>query len=138
MCLTHIEDVASLVAAAIGHPNALSEAFNCGSDRYVTYKGLCKLVAAALNVEEAKTVSYDPKQYSQWKAKDDVSLFPFRRETFVISVDKAKLKLGWLPKHDVVSDMSGEAKDYLGSSRASEEWTDAAQLKYDAELLSKA
>ena len=31
--LTHVEDVASLLTAAVGHPNAANQIFNCGTDR---------------------------------------------------------------------------------------------------------
>ena len=42
LSLTHIEDAAQLVALSIGQPQAMNEVFNCGTDRYITYSGLCQ------------------------------------------------------------------------------------------------
>ena len=68
VCLTHIEDVADLIAVTIGNKLALNQVFNCGTDRFVTYKGLTTLIHAALGTpaEDQKTVSYDPDNFPDW------------------------------------------------------------------------
>ena len=48
VCLTHIEDVCSLIASAIGHPAAIKQVFNCGTDRYIGYKALSLLIHKTL------------------------------------------------------------------------------------------
>jgi len=136
VCLSHIEDVASLIATSLGHPNAVNEIFNCGTDKYVTYKNLCTLVHETLNNDpkDAQYLFYEPKEFDHWKSKDDVMAIPFRRESFVISVDKAKISLDWAPKHSLKKDLQIEAQDYLASSRSSDAW-DIKQLKYDMEVI---
>lgn len=44
LSLTHIEDAAQLVALSIGQPQAINEIFNCGTDKYITYSGLCQIL----------------------------------------------------------------------------------------------
>ena len=68
VCLTHIEDVADLIATTVGNKEAYNQVFNCGTDRYITYKGLTKLIYTALGVpeEDQKTVSYDPDAFPDW------------------------------------------------------------------------
>ena len=44
LSLTHIEDAAQLVALSIGQPQAINQVFNCGTDRYITYSGLCQIL----------------------------------------------------------------------------------------------
>ena len=58
VCLTHVEDVASLISATLFNPSAKNEVFNCGTDRYISYKGICQLVHSALKTDVEKDVSY--------------------------------------------------------------------------------
>jgi nucleoside-diphosphate-sugar epimerase len=77
VCLTNLADLADLISTSLGHPSAVNEVFNAGSDRYVTYKGLCAAIAAAYGAE-SKVLSYDPAKFENWDGKLDVSEFPFR------------------------------------------------------------
>ncbi|KAJ1431846.1 hypothetical protein B484DRAFT_448158 [Ochromonadaceae sp. CCMP2298] len=135
VALTHIEDCASLLAAAVGHPAALNEVFNCGTDRYVSYKGICDMVHDTLGTpaEERKFMYYDPKDFVHWKGSG-AQVFPFRRDTFTTTPSKAKLLLGWAPKHLFTEDVGAEVADYQGSKDAAVEW-DAEFLKHDMEVL---
>lgn len=79
VCLTNLEDLADLIATAIGHPEAVNEIFNAGTDRYISYKGLCSAIMTALGRDsaDAKLISYDPAKF-EWDGKLEVSEFPFR------------------------------------------------------------
>jgi len=135
VCLTHLEDVADFITAAIGHKNAVNEIFNCGTDLYVSYKGLAKLINAEVgNTEEdARFIYYDPDQFSHWDGKG-VQEFPFRKETFITTPSKAKQLLGWAPKHSLLADLKEEVAEYRRAGGASEQWT-GEETKYDAEIL---
>lgn len=130
VCLTHEEDVAALMAAALGNPNAINQVFNCGTDRFVSYKGICEMVHAAMNSDKEKDVKYmyfDPTQYSN-------VAFPFRKETFITSPGKAKLALNWAPTHKFDQDIVEEVKAYVAGDLANEKWG-TEQLKADLEIL---
>jgi len=133
VCLTHIEDVASLIATSLGHPKAMNEVFNCGTDRYVTYKGICQLIHKTLGngEDKQKFLFYDPKEFAHW---DSGLQFPFRRETFITSPSKAKLLLGWKPKHSFDDDIKIEVNDYINSDSGSQVWT-VDDVKHDLELI---
>ena len=113
VCLTHVEDVASLITAAIGNDKAKNQIFNCGTDRYISYKGLSQTIHKKLGNADAdmKYMYYEPKDFDHWDGSG-VMEFPFRRETFITSPGKARLLLGWKPKHTVEGDMEAEIKDY--------------------------
>lgn len=130
VCLTHIEDTASLIAAAVGHPSAMNQVFNCGTDRYVSYKGICQLIHKELGTSEdnIKYMYYDPKAFTHWEGG-----FPFRRETFITTPSKAKLLLGWKPKHIFSNDVKDEVADYMSTSDASKKWG-FEELKNDLEV----
>lgn len=110
VCLTNLVDLASLVTTCIGHEKALHEIFNAGTDRYVSYKGLISSIFSAANEilgvtdNDAKTLSYNPSKFEDWDGKLDVSEFPFRKETFITSVDKIKTLLDWAPKSNLIED----------------------------------
>jgi hypothetical protein len=135
VCLTHSEDVADLICLAIGHPAATNQVFNCGSDRFVGYKVLGDLAHQAQGSapEAARYMYYEPKDFDAW-GKSDPS-FPFPRETYVTSVDKAKKVLGWAgPKRTVTEDMHWLTRDYATDGAAAQQWT-ASELKCDLEIL---
>mmetsp|Transcript_24701 Transcript_24701/g.41183 ORF Transcript_24701/g.41183 Transcript_24701/m.41183 type:complete len:374 (-) Transcript_24701:157-1278(-) len=134
VCLTHIEDVATLLSAAVGHPAATNEIFNCGTDRYVSYQGICTLIHDVLKTpeEDRKYMYYDPKDFSHWKGSG-AQVFPFRRDTFITTPSKAKLALGWSPAHVFSDDVAAEVADYLGTADPAKEWA-TEELKYDLEV----
>lgn len=119
VCLTHIEDVAGLLAAALGHPAATNEIFNCGTDTYVTYRGISELFHDALgnSAEDRRYMYYEPKEFEHWKGG-----FPFRRDTFITSPGKAKQLLGWAPKHKFAADVAAEVADYKSTGAHEKEW----------------
>jgi nucleoside-diphosphate-sugar epimerase len=112
VCLTHVSDVAAMIIAAILHPSACDEVFNCGTDRYVTYRGLCEMAHRAAGSELAETAAlYDPlaaDQHSNQKPG-----FPFRDRSFVTSPGKARRLLGWAPRHALAEDLISEVQDFL-------------------------
>lgn len=112
VCLTHIDDAVSMIAASLGSPAALNQIFNCGSDRYITYKGLCQLVhqAAGNSPQDGPTYSlYDPSSSTSSSGR-----FPFRSETFITSPAKAQMLLrGWQAAHCIQDDLQAEVQDYL-------------------------
>lgn len=137
VCLTHLEDVSDFIATAIGHMNAMNEIFNCGTDRYISYKGLAKLINSEVGNadEDARFVHYDPDQFAHWDGKG-VQEFPFRKETFITSPSKAKLLLGWAPKRSILSDLKEEVAEYKRTGGADEKWT-GEETKYDAEVIAE-
>ncbi|BDA41646.1 Chloroplast stem-loop binding protein of 41 kDa a, chloroplastic [Coccomyxa sp. Obi] len=98
--LSHVEDVASLLAKVPGNAAAIRQQFNVSSDRYITLDGLIKALAEAAGVE-ANIVHYDPKAVKLGKGEG----FPFRTEHFMAIVDKAKRVLGWAPTHKILDDI---------------------------------
>ena len=136
VCLTHIEDLSSLITASVSNLNAYNQIFNVGSDRYISYKGLCSAIQSNLKFDanELKYLNYDPDLFLNWDGKNDVSEFPFRKETFITSVDKIKQLLNWVPMHNILTDLQVEVDEYLSSNRAKEVW-DHKQLQYDQEII---
>ena len=64
VCLSHIEDVCSLIATSIGHEKAMNQIFNCATNRYITYRGLSDRVHEVYGNDRDKDVKYlfyDPK-----------------------------------------------------------------------------
>jgi len=116
--LTHVEDVASMLAAVIGNPNAPKQVFNCATDRYTTYEGVVKLAAKALGKDPAEAakriVVYDAKSLGFDVPK---GAFPFRPTHFFVSPEKAKLKLGWKPAHKLEDDVVWYADTYKTSAK---------------------
>jgi nucleoside-diphosphate-sugar epimerase len=107
VCLTNLEDLASLISTCIGNEKSMNEIFNVGTDRYISYKGICSAIGASLGKDKnsIQVLSYDPSLFGHWDGSLDVSEFPFRPQTFVTSVDKAKNVLKWSPKRDIIHDL---------------------------------
>ena len=64
--------VSAIIAAAIGNKKAHKQVFNCGTDKFISYKGLCEAIAKAANKPAPKFAFYDAKKLEK-KAS-----FPFR------------------------------------------------------------
>jgi hypothetical protein len=60
--------------------------------------------------------------------------FPFRRETFIVSSNKAKVKLGWKPAYSIAKCIQEELSIYEAQGGLKEEWG-LNELKYDMEIL---
>ena len=75
--ITHVRDLASMLALAVGRPGAAAgRVFNCVSDRAVTLDGMARLCAAAAGAGAAavEIVHYDPAA----AGVDAKKAFPFR------------------------------------------------------------
>lgn len=111
--LSHVEDLADMIARVPGNPAAVGQHFNLCSDRCITFDGICKAIAAAAGKPEAKMVHYDPAKMGLGKGEG----FPFRAVHFFASADKAKQVLGWQPQHNFMKDVDQLVKDYIASGR---------------------
>ena len=72
VALTHSEDIGSLVCAAVGHPAAINEIFNCGTDEYQGYEALADMFneACGTKPEDFKYMYFDPKDFDGWGKSD--------------------------------------------------------------------
>ncbi|GAB4816081.1 hypothetical protein N2152v2_003127 [Parachlorella kessleri] len=122
--LSHVEDLADMMARVAGNEAAVGHHFNACSDRCITFDGIVKAVAAAAG-KEAKIVHYDPSGLGLKKGEG----FPFRTGHFFASADKAKRVLGWRPAHNFLGDVEQLVKDYLASGRLDKEVDFAADDK---------
>mmetsp|Transcript_38664 Transcript_38664/g.98886 ORF Transcript_38664/g.98886 Transcript_38664/m.98886 type:complete len:370 (+) Transcript_38664:130-1239(+) len=110
--LSHVEDLACMMAAAVGNPNAIGQAFNLTSDTPLTHAGIAQCIGK-LAGKEVKIVCYNPDTIELSKGEG----FPFRTGHFAASADKAKVLLGWAPKHAFEEDMKARLAEYMSSGR---------------------
>ncbi len=136
VCLTHQQDAASFILAAIGNPKAQNQIFNLGTHRYISYKGIVELIHKAVNPDATKTkfVHYDPLHYPNWKSSNSNALFPFRRDTFITSVSKGVELLHWKPQYSIQNELPKLVKEYIQSEESKKQWGDD-ELKFDNEVL---
>lgn len=113
--LTHVEDVASMLAAVIGNKKAIGQQYNICSDRAVTFQGIVKAIAKSLG-KEPNIVMYSPEKLGLGKS-GKAEGFPFRTIHFFASSDKAKRDLGWQPKHNFLGDVDSLVASYMVSKR---------------------
>jgi len=113
--LSHVEDVASMLALVPGNPAAIRQYYNVCSDRQISFTGICKAIGKALN-KEADVVLYSPEEVGTGKG-GKAEGFPFRTGHFMASADKAKRELGWKPRHNFLSDVSSLVREYTMSGR---------------------
>jgi len=114
--LTHVEDVAELLASAVGAEKAVGEVYNCCADNYYTHEGIAQIAAAAAG-KECEVVTYDNAVVGLGK-KEQV---PFRPNHFFASAGKARRELGWEPKHTLEGDMPALIEDFIASGRLERE-----------------
>ena len=88
--LTHVEDVAGMISAAVGNQNAIRKTYNLCTDRYITLDGIARVVSKALG-KEASIVHYDHANAGLKKGEG----FPMRTVHFICSCEKAKAELDW-------------------------------------------
>ncbi|PSC72036.1 Chloroplast stem-loop binding of 41 kDa chloroplastic [Micractinium conductrix] len=110
--LSHVDDLADMMARVPGNAAATREHFNLVSDRCITLDGIAKAVGAAAG-KDVKIVHYDPAQMGLKKGEG----FPFRTGHFFSSADKAKRVLGWQPKHNFLKDVEQLVADFKASGR---------------------
>jgi nucleoside-diphosphate-sugar epimerase len=110
VALTHQADAAEMIVSTVGKEEAINQVFNCGSNRYVTYRGLCEMLYNSLSIEKShqRICSYDPELFPEVQ-------FPFRKETFITSPNKAMRLLGWKPNRRIDSDIGFEVHRFLRS-----------------------
>ena len=65
-----------------------------------------------------------------------MSVFPFRAETFITTPSKAKLLLGWTPKHRIESDIADEVAAYEAKGGFTAKWS-LEELRCDMEVAEK-
>ena len=94
--LGHVEDLAVAMANVIGRPQAVGKCYNVQDEQSVTFEGLVKLCAAAMEKDPASVdiKFYDKGDFDFGKLKN----FPMRPQHFFCSVDQAKIDLDWAPK----------------------------------------
>ena len=133
--LTHVEDVCSLITCTIGNKKAENQAFNCATNRFITYRGLADSLHKALNNDEndVKYLYYNPGDFTHWESGGTMQ-FPFRKNTFIVSSNKAIIQLGWKARHDFVQDILGQVELYKSLNDAKKEWT-MDELRYDLEIM---
>jgi nucleoside-diphosphate-sugar epimerase len=135
VCLTHIEDVSTLISATLGKDVAKGQIFNCGTDKSISYKGLAKIIHTALgnDASDMRFMYYEPKDFDKWDGSG-VQEFPFRRETFITSPSKAKMLLGWTPRHRIEDHIAADIKEYEELGGFKEKWG-VEEVKYDLEVI---
>ncbi|GMH42227.1 hypothetical protein BSKO_10146 [Bryopsis sp. KO-2023] len=111
--LTHVDDVASMLATVPGNDQCIGQEYNICSDRCISFTGIAKATAGALG-KDANVVLYDPSELGLKKGEG----FPFRTVHFFASSEKAKRELGWKPAHDFMSDVKSLCDAYVTSGRA--------------------
>ncbi|GFR42412.1 hypothetical protein Agub_g3312 [Astrephomene gubernaculifera] len=117
--LTHVADLAALLAAVPGNRRAVGQSHNACSDRCITFAGICRAVGRALG-KQADIVLYEPEQLGLGKG-GKAEGFPFRTGHFFASCDKAKRDLGWRPQHSFLADVEQRVEEYVAQGRASRE-----------------
>jgi nucleoside-diphosphate-sugar epimerase len=107
--LSHVEDLAAMLATVPGNDAAVRQQFNLASDRAITFDGIVKAIGKALG-KEPKIVHFNPKDF-------DKKAFPFRTVHFFCGADKAKSVLGWQPQHNFLGDVEDLVSAYKASGR---------------------
>lgn len=126
--LSHVEDVAGMLAKVPGNTAAIGQHFNVCSDRCVSLDGIAKNIAAAAG-KEAKIVHYDPSRIKLAKGEG----FPFRAVHFFASTDKAKKVLGWKPEHTFLGDIDERLAEFKASGRLEKDFDFSADDRIIAE-----
>ncbi|XP_039803548.1 chloroplast stem-loop binding protein of 41 kDa a, chloroplastic-like [Panicum virgatum] len=112
--ITHVRDLASMLALAVGSPGAAAgRVFNCVSDRAVTLDGMARLCAAAAGAAAVEIVHYDPAA----AGVDAKKAFPFRNMHFYAEPRAAKEALGWASTTNLPEDLKERYAEYAASGR---------------------
>ena len=116
--VAHAEDVATMMAAAVGNDAAAGQIFNAVTNRAVTLNGMVEICAKAAGVTPT-IVNYDVNDMPP--GVEVKKAFPFRPIHFYSYPAKALEVLDWKPKHDLASDMAERFAFYKASGRADKE-----------------
>ena len=101
--ITHAADNAAMIAAAVGNPAAVGQAFNCATSSLITYDDLVQLCAKAAG-KTAVITHYDPKSYE--KPEGSKFKFPFRDTPFFVDAQKASKVLNFQPANSIADDIA--------------------------------
>jgi len=131
--LTNAEDVAGMLASVVGaEDSAKYQVFNCATDVRLSHNEVVRAVATAVGKDpEAvmKTVVYYDPAALKGVELPKKGKFPFRETHFGVGVDKAKVVLGWAPKHTFEGDLPAYVAEYkrLGKDQGDvvREWDEA-------------
>ncbi|GBG58815.1 hypothetical protein CBR_g216 [Chara braunii] len=96
--LGHVKDLAEAFVLALGNEKAIGQIYNISGDKYVTFDGIARACAEAMDLPAPEIVHYNPKDFDFGKKK----AFPLRDQHFFTSIEKAKQDLGWVPKFSLV------------------------------------
>lgn len=115
--VSHAEDVAAMLAAAVAAPSAAhGGVFNAVADRAVTLDGFARLCAAAAGLPPPALVHWDPKALAG--VADVKDAFPFRPVHFYSEPRAAAARLpGWAPKWDLRDALRERWAFYVASGR---------------------
>jgi nucleoside-diphosphate-sugar epimerase len=111
--VAHAEDLATMIASAVGNAAASGQVFNAVADRGISLDGMAKLCAKVAGAE-AKIVHYDPKGVAGVDVK---KAFPFRPVHFYAEPRAAKALLGWAPKWSLEAALAERWAFYEASGR---------------------
>jgi len=114
--LSHIEDMATLVASVLGNPEAVRQVFQMSSGRGVTFEGICAAIAKTAGVDYT-IMYYDPKKISLARGEG----VPFRTTHFITANNKARVVLDFKPQHTFLGDVAAELADYKAQGRMDKE-----------------
>eukprot|EP00958_Prasinococcus_capsulatus_P020139 scaffold2572_cov391-Prasinococcus_capsulatus_cf.AAC.5 len=129
--IAHHEDLASMIAAAVGNYGAKDTIFNCVNDRGITLEGMAK-ICAKIAGREANIVFYDPSKLDIDGIK---KAFPFRNQHFYSYPANAREILAWRPSHKLEEDLAEMYMEYARSSRMSKDLEGAGKFKLDDAIL---
>ena len=117
--VAHAEDLATMLAAAVGNPAAIGQIFNAVADRGISLDGMARLCAKVAGTE-SKIVHYDPKKV---EGVDVKKAFPFRPVHFYAEPRAAKRLLGWAPKWTLEAALAERWAFYQASGRGKKDKT---------------
>ena len=119
--VTDARDIASMLASVIGNEESKKQIFNAASDRYYSYKEICRQVASACGKSDTFDLTKALKPYDPKKFELPKGFFPFRNEHFPVCAEKAKRVLGWKPKYTLQEELPSYVKGYKAENLDSKE-----------------
>jgi len=96
--LGHVKDLATAFVKCLGNKKAYNQIYNISGERYVTFDGIAKACAKAMDAPEPELIHYNAKDFDFGKEKP----FPLRDQHFFTSIDKAMADLDWIPEFSLL------------------------------------
>lgn len=103
----HNGDLAAAFVKCLGNSNAAGQIINCSGERSITFDGMVRAAARAMDTEAPEIIHYQPWQaeaaVQEWKVKHPNAdkppkIFPYRDCHYFTDIQKAKKLLDWEPK----------------------------------------